>query len=68
LLSVEGQSDREPIPIKAFTVYGDASMATGLLNSGNKRLEQAAETWIERHGYKIFPFFGVDKCVKEKGR
>jgi len=43
-------------------------MATGLLNSGNKRLEQAAETWIERHGYKIFPFFGVDKCVKEKGR
>jgi hypothetical protein len=50
-----GQPDAEDALLEALSRFGDADMAAGFLNCGNKRLEDAAGRWASDHGYNVTP-------------
>jgi hypothetical protein len=38
-------------------------MALDYLNSGNEKLEDAAERWADRHGYEVVTITGAPRVV-----
>lgn len=58
----QGDSSTEKLLIKALDKYGESDMAADYLNSGNEKLEAAAQKWAEDNGYFItsIPGFGGD--------
>lgn len=49
--------------ISALNEFGYKRMALDYLNSGNKRLEDAAKDWANRHGYNVVTSTGSPRVV-----
>jgi HEAT repeat protein len=54
-----GESGSEDVLIEALNLFGGEGMAQDFLNCGNARLEDAGSAWATRHGYQIFPGYGL---------
>jgi HEAT repeat protein len=50
---IAGRTAAIPFLVTALNTYGGTRMATALLNSGEKSLEDAAKAWAKDHGYQI---------------
>ena len=50
---LRGEAGSEDRLIEALDRYGDVIMCTLFLNSGNRKLEKAAENWSFSHGFRV---------------
>lgn len=53
--------------VSALDKFGYKRMALDYLNSGNGKLEDAAERWADRHGYEVVTTTGVPRVVWDGG-
>lgn len=49
--------------VDAIDEFGYKRMALDYLNSGNKKMEDAAKRWADRNGYRIFTATGAPRVV-----
>lgn len=49
--------------VNAIDEFGYKRMALDYLNSGNAKLEDAAERWADRNGYRVFTTTGAPRVV-----
>ncbi|RNM12716.1 HEAT repeat domain-containing protein [Nocardioides pocheonensis] len=54
-----GQEGTEDSLVAALHRFGDLELAEYYLNCGNRRLEKAARTWADDHGYSVLTHPGV---------
>ena len=58
-----GEERTVDVLVEALDNFGYKRMALDYLNSGNVKLENAAERWADKHGYKVVTSTGAPRVV-----